>query len=146
MLTGLRVAQFLTPQAEVPVLRAGDRLPKIIELLSTTNFHALPVTDEAGCLLGIVSLEEVHRASQLPNLASLVLAADLMRGEVVPLHPEDRLDRALELFVESDLLALPVVEGSQNGGKVIGVVKRADVSTTYLRYVQGVTAPHDGTA
>jgi hypothetical protein len=33
------------------------------------------------------------------------------------------------------LLSLPVVEGP--GGRVIGTVKRSDVSRTYLRYVQG---------
>ena len=71
-----------------------------------------------------------------PNLAPLVLAADLMRTDVTPLRPDDRLDRALELFVESDLLALPVVEGVEVA-RVIGIVKRVDVSSTYLKYVQG---------
>ena len=85
----------------------------------------------------MVSLEEVHRASQLPNVQALVVAEDLMRSDVTPLKPEDSIDRAAEL-VESDLLALPVVDGS-NGGKVIGIVKRADIPTTYLRYVHGVT-------
>jgi CIC family chloride channel protein len=139
VLTGLRVAQFLTPPQQLPMLRPADRLPQVIEQLTNTTFYALPVTDEAGRLLGIVSLDEVHRASQLPNLFPLVLAADLMRSDIAPLHPDDRLDRALELFVESDLLALPVVEGDSKNGKVIGIVKRADVSSTYLRYVQGAT-------
>ena len=40
---------------------------------------------------------------------------------MTPLHPEDRLDRALELFVESNLLALPIVDGSAEG-RVIGIV------------------------
>jgi CBS domain-containing protein len=55
---------------------------------------------------------------------------------VTPLRPEDRLDRALELFVENDLLALPVVDKS-NEGKVIGIVRRNDVSSMYLRHVHG---------
>jgi len=61
---------------------------------------------------------------------------------VTPLRPEDRLDRALELFVESDLLALPVVDGTPQP-RVVGVVKRADISGTYLRYVQGPSNPSD---
>jgi CIC family chloride channel protein len=138
VLTGLRVSQFITPEQEVPVLHPGDRLAKVIEHLSATTFHALPVTDPESHLLGVVSLEEVHRASQSPYLQPLILATDLMRSDVVPLRPEDRLDRALELFVESDLLALPVVDGP-DPGRVIGIVKRSDVSSTYLRYVQGAT-------
>jgi CBS-domain-containing membrane protein len=67
------------------------------------------------------------------------VAADLMR-EVVPLTPDDPLDQAMELFVESNLLALPVVDG-QDGKRVLGVVKRADISGTYLRHLQGTQPP-----
>ena len=47
----------------------------------------------------------------------------LMRGGVIPLKPDDRLDRAMELFVENDLLALPVVDGTPEG-RIVGIVKR----------------------
>jgi chloride channel protein, CIC family len=136
VLAGLLVRPFMTPAAEVPVVRPNDRLGEVIDRLSGTSYHALPVTDLDGRLVGVISLEEVLLASGLPNLRSLALAADLMRDNVVPLRPDDRLDRALELFVESDLLALPVVDGSP-GEHVIGIVKRADISSTYLRHVHG---------
>jgi CIC family chloride channel protein len=139
VLSGMSVRQFLMPQMEVPMLRPGDRLEQVIESLSKTPFQALPVTDEARVLLGIVTLEEIHLASQSPHLRSLVVAEDLMRTDIVPLHPDDRLDRALELFAENDLLELPVVEGAPQG-RVVGIVKRADLSTTYIRYVHGTSA------
>ena len=41
-----------------------------------------------------------------PHLQPLVLGEDLMRSDVQPLTPDDTLDRALELFVENDLLTL----------------------------------------
>jgi CIC family chloride channel protein len=145
VLTGLRVGQFMTPKQEVPLLRPGDRLAVAVERLSNTAYHALPVADAEGRLLGVVSLEEVLLASRSPHLQPLVVVADLMRGGVSPLRPDDRLDRALELFVESDLLALPVVDGSP-GQRVIGIVKRADVSSTYLRHVHGAPPPAEGNA
>jgi CIC family chloride channel protein len=145
VLAGMHVSQFVTPAQQVPVLHPGDRLAVVIERLSGTEFHALPVTDPDGRFLGVVSLDEVHRASQSPHLQTFILAADLMRGDVSPLRPEDRIDQALELFVESDLLALPVVDGSSEP-RVIGIVKRSDVSSTYLRYVHGVTAASAGTS
>ena len=93
------------------------------------------MVDPSGRLLGVVSIEDVYVASQL----GVPVRAGAGRGpdayDVVALEPDDLLDRALELFVESDLLSLPVVEGP--GGRVIGTVKRSDVSKTYLRYVQG---------
>jgi CBS-domain-containing membrane protein len=61
---------------------------------------------------------------------------DKRKGGAYALNRLDPLDRALELFVESDLLALPVVDALSEG-RVIGAVKRADISRTYLRLVHG---------
>jgi CIC family chloride channel protein len=142
VLAGMRVSQFLTEQQEVPTLRPGDRLPEIIERLSKTAYHGLPVVDDEGRFLGVVSLEEVHLAAQSAPLSTWVVAADLMRTDITPLQPEDQLDRALELFVESDRLTLPVVDGTAEQ-RVIGIVRRSDVSSTYLRHVHGVVAGKD---
>ncbi|HJT79004.1 MAG TPA: chloride channel protein [Gemmataceae bacterium] len=136
VLANLFVSQFITPGQEVPLLHPGDRLPEVLDRLSSTTYHALPVIDEQGKLLGVVSLEEVHLASQSPNLGPLLVAADLMR-KVTPLRPEERLDQALEAFVENDVLALPVVDNTAEG-RVVGIVKQSDVASTYLRHVHGV--------
>jgi CIC family chloride channel protein len=138
VLAGLRVAPYVTPLAEVPVLRPGDRVPQVIERLSQSTLQAVPVLDAEGRLLGVITLEEALLASQSPGLRDFALAVDLMRGDVQPLRPQDRLDEAMELFVESDLLALPVVDGE--GRKVVGVVKRGDVAGTYLQKLQGTPA------
>jgi CIC family chloride channel protein len=143
VLAGLRVSQFMTPREQVPILHAGDRLDRVVEQLSNSAFHALPVADDQGQLLGVVSLEEVHLASQSPHVRTMIVAADLMRSDVSPLHPTDRVDHALELFVENDILALPVVENPP-GKRFVGMVKRSDIASTYLRHVHGITAPQDG--
>lgn len=142
VLTGLRVGDFFSPREELPLIHPGDRLAQIAARLSGSPYQTLPVTDDEGKLLGVVTLEEMYLASQSPNLKPLLIAADLMRTDVTPLCPDDRIDRALELFVENDLLALPVVD-KHPGGRVLGVVKRSDISSTYLRHVQGVTSAAD---
>jgi CIC family chloride channel protein len=143
VLGGLSVGQFLQQTPETPTLRPGDALATVVERLSGTAYQAVPVIDETGRLLGMVTLEEVLLASQSPDLPSLVVAADLMRMGLTPLVAEDRLERALELFVESDLLALPVVQSTEDP-RVLGLVKRADISSTYLRHVQGAAAAVGG--
>ena len=131
---------------QFPSVNPENRLAEVIELLSRTDYNALPVTDQDGRLLGVVSLEEVHLASQSPNLLSIIVAADLMRTDVTPLRLDDRLDRAAELFVENDLVALPVVDASPER-RVIGIVSDFDISSTYLRRVHGVPAmPEEGAA
>jgi CBS domain-containing protein len=82
-------------------------------------------------------------AAQASHMRSLIMAEDLMRSDVDPLQPEDPLDRAMELFVENDLLALPIVDDLRQR-RVIGMVRRFDIARTYLRHVQGPTDTTDG--
>jgi CBS domain-containing protein len=69
-------------------------------------------------------------------LKPLILAEDLMRTDVRPLTPDDTLDRALELFVENDLLALPVVDDLKHR-ILVGMLRRHDISSAYVRRVHG---------
>jgi CIC family chloride channel protein len=140
VLAGLFVHQFVKPQGDMFQLRPEDRLSDVLNRLGQTPFQAVPVVDSDGRLLGVVSLEEVHLASQSPNLSPLVVATDLMRSDVTPLQLDDRLDRAQELFVENDLLALPVVNNLAER-KVVGIVKRSDIAGAYLRRVHGGNLP-----
>ena len=89
------------------------------------------MTDPDGRYVGVVSLEELFLATQSMHAQPMLLTADLMRTDVKPLRPEDGLDRAMERFAESDLLALPVVD--ETSKRVVGVVKRHDVAGDYLR-------------
>jgi CBS domain-containing protein len=58
--------------------------------------------------------------------------------EVPVLHPDDRLPDVVARLSSTAYHALPVEN------RVIGVVKRADISSTYLRHVHGASA-RDGT-
>jgi chloride channel protein, CIC family len=137
VLAGLTVGRFLKPDSEFPALHPDDTLPAAIERFGESPYPVLPVVDADRKLLGVLNLEEVHLASRSPHLGPWVLAADLMRARVAPLRPSQRLDEALELFVENDLLALPVVDDYQ---RVLGIVRRFDIAQTYLRHVHGPPA------
>ncbi len=142
VLTGVRVAQFLTAGATFPVLRPGDSLATVLMQVSNTDYPVLPVVDGENRLQGVTRLEEVYNASQSPHLGPLVLVADLMLADVDPLTPDDPLDRAMELFVENDLLALPVVDNLKDK-KVIGLMRRADLASAYMRLVHATPAADD---
>jgi chloride channel protein, CIC family len=138
VLAGMVVSGFVDNSGPTPTLRPDEPLAEVVERLGNSTYHGLPVTDGDGRYLGLVALEEVHLASQFEHLRPLIVAADLMRADVTPLHADDRLDRAVELFVESDRLVLPVVDGTPEQ-RVIGIVRRADITAAYLRRVHGTT-------
>jgi len=137
VLAGVRVGQFTLGKRDVPAVRPNDSLATVLERFGSADCPVLPVVDEARRLLGIINLEEVHLASQA---RPLILAEDLMRSDVRPLRAEDQLDRALELFVENDLLALPVVNDLEER-RVVGLVRRFEIASAYLRHVHGPNIP-----
>jgi CIC family chloride channel protein len=137
VLAGVRVGQFLTAGWTGPKIHPGDPLDAVVGHFQDPAVPVLPVVDDAGRLLGVVSPEEVSMALQSAAASPLLVAADLARGGVTPLAPHDDLDRALELFVENDLLALPVADGD---GRVIGMVRRSDLVGEYLKRVHAPPA------
>lgn len=136
VLADLRVADFLSPGEIVPNVHANDSLPKVIEHFSHSHHPILPVVDDHQRLIGVVALDEIHQDLHNPFLASLILVTDAMQTHVTPLLPSDTPERALELFAESKLAALPVVE-SQECPTLAGLVRRSEIVTTYLRRLHG---------
>ncbi len=136
-LAGLQVKEFLESPQHIPTVRSDARFAEVVDVLNKTGCHGLPVVDRDGRYAGMVSLEEVILAYRIPFVESAIIAADLMRSDVAPLQPEDRLDQALELFARSDQQVLPVVDGTP-AMRVIGLVKRADISRAYLHRVHGI--------
>ncbi len=135
----VRVRQFVTPKMNVPILGPGDSLGKVLEEFNKTDYSVLPVADEKQCLVGVVNLEELYHAAQSPNATPLILVTDIMRSDIRPLQQDDSLDRAQELFVENDLLALPIVDNLEQR-RIIGMVRRYEVASTYLRHIHGPNA------
>lgn len=136
VLAGVSIREFLPARQAVAVLGSGDSLDTIICRLDADPYAILPVVDAQERLRGVISLEETHMALNEPAMKSLAVAEDLMRMDVRPLTGDDMLDRALELFVENDLPALPVVDDLKHR-RVIGMVRRQEIAGAYLQRVHG---------
>ena len=136
-----RFASFSRKGPKCPTLRANDQLAAVVSKFDREAYSVLPVVSTDNTLLGVVVLDELHLAVKAENAGSWFLAADLMRSDVRPLHPDDRLDIGMQLFAEHDLPVFPVVDGSPQN-RVIGLVRRSDLSKAYLHKLQGDAEPH----
>ncbi len=144
VLADVRVRRFVKHDSAPQAAGPGDSLRRVVQLLADTRFPTLPVVDDKGKLLGVIDLEHLHAATQAPDATALIVAADLMLADVVPLTLDDTLDRAQELFVENDLLALPVVDDLVHR-QVVAMVRRYEIASVYLEHVHGrkMSAPGD---
>jgi CIC family chloride channel protein len=133
LLAGATIRSFV--RAPVTTIRPSDSLTTVIDKLTEAGLPALPVVDARERVIGCIHLDDVIGALQVAS-QPLVIAADLAREEATPLLPDDTIDVAQEHFVEEDVLALPVVDDPVRR-HLVGMVKRFDVSSAYVRSVHG---------
>ncbi len=157
----LQVRDVMT--APVTSVRADARLREAVELVIGRDFRALPVVDEAGRLVGIVTSSDLvargglgarlDLLAVLPEQARLEIlgrldpqrrVADVMTSEVMSVRGTDSVAAATHLMATNRIKRLPVVDEE---GRLIGIVSRADVlravGETFPRVIEEGTA-HPG--
>lgn len=137
----LHVADAMTPE----VVSAGPTMTvrEAVELLVGKGFRALPVVDDTGRLVGMVTNRDLvergglearvellgamspdARAAILGRLDAGLTVADVMTATPVSVRASETLARAAHLMADRRLKRLPVVE---DGGRLVGIVSRMDI-------------------
>jgi len=139
------VTSVMTPRPVVATEATGFK--KIAVLLAEHRVSALPVVDDAGCLVGVVSeadllLKETFAPADQRHLlesprkrherakAGALLARDLMTSPAVAIGPSAQITEAARLMHDMRVKRLPVVD---KDGRVIGIVTRGDLLRVFLR-------------
>jgi CBS-domain-containing membrane protein len=130
----------MTVSPDSPIVR-------VVELLLDKDFTALPVTDESGKLIGMISDNDLLTRGGMDMTLSLKRATDpdfvselhrnlksadhkvreVMTTAVVTTSADASLGAATRLMVERHLKRLPVVDGE---GHLIGILGRLDILNT----------------
>ena len=133
-----------------PVVTVGPATPfkEIVARLSEHTVSALPVVDDQGRVLGVVSeadllLKEEHPdpEADLPlvwtrrrraehDKAAATAARDLMTVAVVSIPPEATVAEAARRLHSAGVKRLPVVDRQ---GRLVGIVSRADLLQVFNR-------------
>lgn len=120
----------------------------IVRCMQEHRVSAVPVVDEDGCVLGIVSegdlilkedpelegaprlLEGVRRRHDRSKAAGLV-ASEIMSAPVITIAPGASLGEAARLMHRRAVKRLPVVDPAS--GQIVGIVSRTDLLKVFLR-------------
>lgn len=124
---GHRVAEHM---AANPILvRADASLSEAVELMDVHHVHGLPVVDEAGVLVGVLSQTDLNRArsteylwANWPGLA----VRHLMTSPAVTVHRSTPLIAAARKMEELGIHRLVVVEDGDETNPV-GVLSMTDL-------------------
>ncbi len=117
-----RLSSIMT--TDVVSVKPDEKLATIREIFLTKRFHHLPVTDEQGQLVGIVTSYDLMKLdiplSDYPNVA----VKEVMTTKVASLRPEELVGGAARVFLENLFHGLPIVNDE---GKLVGIVTTHDV-------------------
>ena len=122
----------ITVTAETPMLKAG-------KLMKDHEIRCLPVIDDGGRVIGIVSAGDVKAASpskattldmhELYYLLFEMKIKDIMTPDPVTAMPLDTVPEVALLMLEKDKASLPVVDSD---GKLVGIITHHDIFKVLL--------------
>jgi CIC family chloride channel protein len=123
-----------------PIVRNTDNLTQIIKTArANSHIESLPVMDKDDRLVGIIRPVDLHRVLDTDIPSELVNADDIALTSPISLDPGENLLEALRDFGVSDVETLPVLEGSGESRRLIGLLLRADAMR---RYREEMLRPH----
>ncbi len=114
-------------------IRASETAQAAADLMRAHKIRHLPVVDEAGKLVGIVTDRDIRQILFVPamrtrvgegsSLAAQVTVEEIMTSPVITTAPYADLADAAKVMHERKIGALPVVER----GRVVGILSEIDV-------------------
>jgi acetoin utilization protein AcuB len=125
------VRDWMTPE---PICAAPDMtLPEAHKLLADHHIRRLPVVDQQGRLVGIVTRGDIRGAEpsgatslsifELNYLLSRLTLDRIMTKDPVFITPDTTIGDAARLMLDKKIAGLPVV----NAGRVVGILTESDI-------------------
>lgn len=118
--------------SEVFALTPGDSIVAVRDLMHDHGVRHIPVVDDQGDLVGLVSHRDLLRNSLIErtdvpdfvetDMLSRLKVEDVMTGSVERIGPDTELREAAEIMFENKFGCLPVTEGQ----RLIGILTEAD--------------------
>jgi len=118
-------------------------LKEALDLVRSKPFRHLPVLDESGELVGIVTEKSLVYASPTPTTTLSVFEVDyilsrtkvgqIIQGQVVTVEPDLPIEEAARVMIDHQIGCLPVVEN----GKLVGIISDTDIFRVFVEGMGG---------
>lgn len=105
----------------VVVTQKGTQIKHIKNLLARKDLNAVPVLEEDGVIVGMVSARDLTKA-----LDDDILVEELMSNRIHVVMANNRVKDAAQIMVKYKIHHLPVMEE----GKIVGIISSLDILAT----------------
>jgi acetoin utilization protein AcuB len=124
-------------------VREADGLREALEVVVTRRIRHLPVLDEGGRLVGILTDRDIKRTLPSPLIAAApeeyeailetTPVSRIMTRDPATVDVDSDITDAVEILVDRRIGGLPVLEG----GAVVGMFTKGDALRAYLELLRG---------
>lgn len=116
---GIMQKEFVTARQTDSITRAVDIIRE--EAHDNEHLYHIWITDDAGKLIGIVSLKEIIVALDTPAM----IMADLMNTEVISVDVNTDQEEVASIMRKYDLVSIPVID---EAGRIVGKISFDDIA------------------
>jgi predicted transcriptional regulator len=117
----------MSPQ--VVVAKENTNAEGISARLLAGEFNGVPVVDDSGAVIGIVTAIDILKAIRRSNgnkKLNTMVAKDIMTPNPSVVKKDTPIEDIIDIMIQKEIVLVPVVENGNNN-KLIGVVARLDI-------------------
>jgi len=125
------------------VVAPHTTMPEALKLMQEKKVHRMPVVDDRGAMLGIISMTDLHNAApssatllsfwEIPTLLAKITVEMLMTREVLTVTEDTTVEEAAQIMADRSIGCLPVMQGKH----VVGLVNQADILRAFMELLGG---------
>jgi len=119
-------------------ITADTTMSEALRVMRQSHVRRLPVLDDEGTMVGIVSEKDLLYASPSPatslsiyemhDMLTRLKVSELMTKEVITVAPDNLLEDAARIMVDNVIGGLPVLQD----GKLVGIITQTDIFKVFL--------------
>jgi predicted transcriptional regulator len=118
----------MSPQ--VIVAKENTSVEAIAARLLAGEFNGVPVVDDNGAVIGIVTAIDILKAMRKNGNKKLntIVAKDIMTPNPSVVRADTPIEDIIDIMIQKEIVLVPVVgDGNNNNNKLLGVVARLDI-------------------
>lgn len=122
----------------VTVVKKDYAVSSAMDIMTSNNYHRLPVVDDDNNVIGLVTKTVIRKNSpndasslsvfELNYLLNKLKVGDIMIKEPITTSKDALLEEAADIMLENSVGCLPVVEGK----KLVGIITTKDIFSAFI--------------
>lgn len=105
------------------MVNENDLAQLATHVMEWKGIHHVPVENNAGDLCGLLTWTHMERYKEMEAMDEQLLVADIMTRDVITVHPDTEITKAIQLMKKLEYGCMPVVENKH----LVGIITIKDV-------------------